>query len=131
MTLIDQNQQKTYIVWIFALEELVEFSFRPFLVLCRQRCMPPIEEVELYGNHVAFTLWDEFVTDFAHRLREWLVRVAHDISWTYHEGIETPVGFITDEPQNCAYIISENDMHEIPTIYETGSMKYFVILRQP
>ena len=47
---------------------------------------------------------------------------------TYHEGIETPVGLITDEPQNCAYIISKNDMHEISTIYETGSMKDFVIL---
>jgi hypothetical protein len=74
------NQQKTYVVWIFALEEFVEFSFCPSLVLSRQRCMPPIEQVELDGNHVAFTLWDKFVTDVAHCLGEWLVPVAHDIS---------------------------------------------------
>lgn len=77
------------VLGVFAVEELGEPLLSPLGVLGGEGGVPPVEEVELDGDDVAFA--DGFPA----------VVGAADV----HEGVEAPGGAVTDETEDCSDVI--------------------------
>jgi hypothetical protein len=97
--------------------------------------MPAIEQVELDRDGVALSLGTERMVSSSHPLMLQKMRFSKNHHFTLRKGkthlsrVQTPGYAVSDETQDRANIVTEDDLHEVSAIDEPCAMENLVILR--